>query len=421
MLYNLFELNRAAAAPINAAAGFGQFLWTHPTNPLAHTYWGRSVAASMEMVERSTRRFARQLFGISMPGSNGEPSPVLEEVVWQKPFCRLLHFAKPGKAAADEPKFLLVAPMSGHHSTLLRGTVEAMLPHGDIYLTDWADAREVPLGDGAFDLDDYIDYLFAMLAQLGADLHVVAVCQPSVPVLAAVALMSARQDANVPRSMILMGGPIDTRRSPTAVNRYAEERGADWFRRHAIVKVPFLYPGSKREVYPGFLQLTGFVAMNFERHVNAHRDLYWNLVEGNDRADKHKEFYNEYLSVMDLTADFYLQTVERVFVGKDLALGRFRYRGERADPSAIVKTALMTIEGERDDISGTGQTEAAHELCTAIPAERRRHHLQKEVGHYGVFSGSRFQTETLPRMLEFVAGLSPVAARRKPAILRKVG
>ena len=419
MLYDLFELNQAAAAPINAAAGFGQFLWAHPTNPLSRTYWGRSVAASMELVERSTRRFHRQLFGISMPGGSGGKVPVHEQVVWQKPFCRLLHFVKPGRAAAEEPRFLLVAPMSGHHSTLLRGTVEALLPHGEVYVTDWADAREVPVREGSFDLDDYIDYLFAMLAHLGPDVNMIAVCQPSVPVLAAVALMSARGDANLPRSMILMGGPIDTRRSPTAVNRYAEQRGVDWFRRHAIAKVPFFYPGFMREVYPGFLQLTGFVAMNFERHVNAHRDLYWNLVEGSDRADKHREFYNEYLSVMDLTAEFYLQTVERVFVGKDLAFGRFFHRGERADPSAIVRTALMTIEGERDDISGLGQTEAAHQLCTAIPAERRRHYLQKEVGHYGVFSGTRFQSETLPQIVDFVAGLAPAAAKRKPVLLRK--
>ncbi len=308
--------------------------------------------------------------------------------------------------------------MSGHHSTLLRGTVEAMLPHGDIYVTDWADARDVPVREGSFDLDDYIDYLFEMLAHLGPDLHVVAVCQPSVPVLAAVALMSARHDPNTPQSMILMGGPIDTRRNPTAVNRYAEERGVEWFRRHAIVKVPFFYPGFMREVYPGFLQLTGFVAMNFERHVNAYRDLYWNLVEGNDdRADRHKEFYNEYLSVMDLTAEFYLQTVERVFVGKHLATGEFRHRGRRVDPSAIVNTALMTIEGERDDISGVGQTEAAHRLCTSIPAARRCHYLQKEVGHYGVFSGSRFRAEAVPEMLRFVASLKP-ARRRQPVLLK---
>ncbi len=419
MLYDLFELKQAAAAPINAAAGWGQFLWTHPSNPLSRTLLGRNVAASMELMERSTRRFGRQSFGIAMTESNGVKAPVLEQVVWQKPFCRLVHFAKPGsRSDADEPRFLLVAPMSGHHSTLLRGTVEAMLPHGDIYLTDWTDARDVPVREGSFDLDDYIDYLFEMLAHLGPDLHVVAICQPSVPVLAAVALMSARHDRNTPQSMILMGGPIDTRRNPTAVNRYAEERGVEWFRRHAIVKVPFFYPGFMREVYPGFLQLTGFVAMNFERHVNAHRELYWNLVEGNDdRADKHKEFYNEYLSVMDLTAEFYLQTVERVFVGKHLATGEFRHRGRPVDPSAIVNTALMTIEGERDDISGVGQTEAAHDLCPAIPAARRRHYLQKEVGHYGVFSGSRFRNGALPEMLHFVTGLKP-AKRKQPVLLK---
>jgi poly(3-hydroxybutyrate) depolymerase len=406
LLYDLFELNQAAAAPINAAAGLGQFLWKHPSNPLSHTYWGRNVAASMEMMERSTRRFRRPSFSISLLDAEGFRTPVTEQVAWQKPFCRLLHFARPGSPARH--RFLLVAPMSGHHATLLRGTIEAMLPHGDIYVTDWMDAREVPLHAGSFDLDDYIDYLLEMLAFLGPRLHVVAVCQPSVPVLAAVSLLSAREDDCVPQSMFLMGGPIDTRRSPTAVSRYAEERGLDWLRRHAIVKVPFFYPGFRREVYPGFLQLTGFVAMNFERHVDAHRELYWNLVGGNDdRAEKHREFYNEYLSVMDLTAEFYLQTVERVFIGKDLAHGTFRHRGERVDPSAITRTALMTIEGERDDISGIGQTEAAHELCTGIPAARRRHHLQMGVGHYGVFSGSRFRTDTLPQMLKFIADVTP--------------
>jgi poly(3-hydroxybutyrate) depolymerase len=420
LLYDLFELNQAAAGPINAAAGLGQLFWKHPSNPLSHTYWGRNVAASMEMMERSTRRFRRRSFAITVADGGRGKTPVTEQVVWQRPFCRLLHFAKPSDTVAGRRRFLLVAPMSGHHATLLRGTIEAMLPHGDVYVTDWADAREVPVRAGSFDLDDYIDYVLDMLALLGP-LHVVGVCQPSVPVLAAVAIMSARKDPNLPHSMILMGGPIDTRRNPTAISRYAEERGVEWLRRHAIVKVPFFYPGFMREVYPGFLQLTGFMALNFERHVDAHRELYWNLVGGNDdRADKHREFYNEYLSVMDLTAEFYLQTVQRVFIGKDLAVGTFRHRGEPVDPSAIARTALMTIEGERDDISGLGQTEAAHQLCTGIPAARRHHYVQKGVGHYGVFSGRRFRTETLPQMLKFIADLAPAAAAgAKPRTFRK--
>jgi poly(3-hydroxybutyrate) depolymerase len=404
LLYHLYELNQAAAAPLNAAAGFSQIFWTHPRNPLSTTPLGRTMAASMEIMERTTRRFRRPEFGITEVKIGNQRLAVTETAIWHKPFCRLLHFQKTGSAKGKGlPKLLMVAPMSGHFATLLRGTVEAMLPFADVYVTDWIDAREVPLALGQFSLDDYIDYLFEMLALLGPDAHVMAVCQPSVPVLAAVSLMAARKDKNLPRSMILMGGPIDTRRNPTVVNRYAEERGVDWFRRNAIVEVPPMHPGQGRLVYPGFMQLSGFVAMNLERHVDAHRELYWHLVEGNvAKASKQKEFYDEYLSVMDLTAEFYLQTVEEVFVKHALAVGSFTHRGERVDPGAIARTALFTVEGERDDISGVGQTEAAHELCKNIPDSLRGHHLQKGVGHFGVFNGSHFRRETVPKLVAFM-------------------
>jgi poly(3-hydroxybutyrate) depolymerase len=405
LLYHLYELNQAAAAPLNAAAGLSQFFWAHPSNPLAATTWGRTMAASMEIMERTTRRFRRPEFGITGVAVNGRKVTVKETVILTKPFCRLLHFRKSqGKRPLDpQPKLLIVAPMSGHFATLLRGTVEAMLPYAEVYVTDWIDAREVPLSEGHFDLDDYIDYLFAMLALLGPGTHVMAVCQPSVPVLAAVALMSERKDINLPQSMILMGGPIDTRINPTAVNLYAMERGVDWFRRNAVVSVPFRHPGYQRDVYPGFMQLTGFVAMNLDRHVDAHRQLYWHLVEGNKaKAGKQKEFYDEYLSVMDLTAEFYLQTVDQVFIQHALPHGTFMHRGQAVDPAAIRKCALMTVEGERDDISGIGQTHAAHGLCSNIPAEKRMHHLQEGVGHFGVFSGSRFQRELVPRIVDFM-------------------
>jgi poly(3-hydroxybutyrate) depolymerase len=359
----------------------------------------------MEIMERTTRRFRRPEFGISSTILGGKKVAVAEIVVLTKPFCRLLHFRKETTRLPRKglPKLLMVAPMSGHFATLLRGTVEALLPHADVYVTDWIDAREVPVSEGKFDLDDYIDYLFEMLALIGPETHVMAVCQPSVPVLAAVALMSARKDRNLPQSMILMGGPIDTRINPTAVNRYAVERGVEWFRRNAIVPVPFMHPGCNREVYPGFMQLTGFVAMNLDRHVNAHRQLYWHLVEGNKaKASKQKEFYDEYLSVMDLTAEFYLQTVEQVFIRHALPTGTFSHRGEKVEPEAIRKTALMTVEGERDDISGVGQTQAAHELCRNIPSDRRLHRLQEGVGHFGVFNGSRFERETVPRIVDFM-------------------
>ena len=259
--------------------------------------------------------------------------------------------------------------MSGHYATLLRGTVEDLLPHADVYISDWIDARDVPLTDGDFDLDDYIDYVIEMLAEVGPGAHVMAVCQPSVPVMAAVALMHERKDQYTPASMTLMGGPIDTRRNPTVVNNLATERGTDWFRNNVIVRVPFPNAGFMRQVYPGFLQLTGFMTMNLDRHIDAHRELFWHMVEGDgDSAEKHQEFYDEYMSVMDLTAEFYLQSIEQVFVRHALPKGEFMHRGELVDPKAITKTALLTVEGERDDISGVGQTQAAHDICVNIPA-----------------------------------------------------
>jgi poly(3-hydroxybutyrate) depolymerase len=293
--------------------------------------------------------------------------------------------------------------MSGHYATLLRGTVEAFLPDHEVYITDWTDARMVPFTEGPFDLDDYIDYVISMFHFLGIGAHVIGVCQPSVPVLAAVARMEAENDPYVPFTMTLMGGPIDTRKSPTAVNELAEARGMGWFRTRVITKVPFPHPGFMREVYPGFLQLGGFIGMNFDRHVEAHRELFNHLVEGDgDSAKKHQEFYDEYLAVMDLTAEFYLQTVERVFVNHDLPKGTFRHRDKLVDPSLIRRTALLTVEGENDDISGLGQTEATHALCPNIPTDKKMHYVQPKVGHYGVFNGSRFRAEIAPRISDFV-------------------
>jgi len=302
-----------------------------------------------------------------------------------------------------QPQLLLVAPLSGHYATLLRGTVEAFLPNHDVYITEWRNARQVPLAAGRFDLDDYIDYVISILHRLGGDTHVVAVCQPSVPVLAAVALMEADGDPNAPLSMVLMGGPIDTRINPNAVNKLAESRGLDWFRRNVITKVPFPHPGFMRDVYPGFLQLHGFVSMNLDRHLEAHRNLFLNLVKGDgDSAQKHREFYDEYLAVMDLTAEFYLQTVDTVFIRHALPKGEMTHRGRKVDPAAITRVALMTIEGENDDISALGQTEAAQRLCANIPAGRKVHYMQPGVGHYGVFNGSRFRAEIAPRIADFV-------------------
>ena len=340
--------------------------------------------------------------------------------MWQRPFCNLIHFER---ALPDHyrqhPKLLIVAPMSGHYATLLRGTVEAFLPNHDVYITDWVDARMVPLALGAFDLDDYIDYLISILHYLGGDTNMVAVCQPSVPVLAAVSLMEARNDPYSPNTMALMGGPIDTRVNPTAVNTLAEQRGIEWFRRNVIAQVPFPNPGMMRDVYPGFLQLSGFMSMNLDRHLGAHREMFGHLVRGDgDSAQKHREFYDEYLAVMDLAAEFYLQTVDTVFVRHALPKGEMMHRQTPVDPSCIRTTALLTVEGEKDDISGVGQTEAAHRLCTGIPAERKAHHLQLGVGHYGVFNGSRFRSEIAPRIADFISSNQKRAQRgwrRAPA------
>jgi len=308
--------------------------------------------------------------------------------------------------------------MSGHHATLLRGTVEAMLPWCDVYISDWVDASMVPAVAGSFDLDDYIDYVIDMLHALGPDTHVMAVCQPSVPVLAAVALMEEDQDAFAPRSMTLMGGPIDTRVNPTAVNRLAMEHGTDWLRRNVIMRVPLGHPGFGRDVYPGFLQLSGFLSMNLDRHVTAHWEMYKHLVQGDgDSAQKHRAFYDEYLAVMDLTAEFYLQTIDTVFVRHALPEGRMTYRGRTVDLSSIRHVALMTVEGEKDDISGVGQTEAAHRLCTEIPNSMRVRYLQPKVGHFGVFNGSRFTAEIAPRIHAFLhdqeANCAPPRSRRR--------
>ena len=406
MLYYLYELNHAAAAPWRNVANAGRYFWKNPANPIAETTFGRTMAASLDMFERVTRRYGKPEFGIEFTVVDGQEVAVREKAVWHKPFCRLLHFErqfekKPRKVQRE--KLLIVAPMSGHYATLLRGTVEDLLPHVDVYISDWVDARDVPLTDGDFDLDDYIDYIIEMLAEIGPGAHVMGVCQPSVPVLAAVALMHERKDKFTPASMTLMGGPIDTRRNPTVVNNLATERGTDWFRNNVIVRVPFPNAGFMRKVYPGFLQLTGFMTMNLDRHIDAHRELFWHMVEGDgDSAEKHQEFYDEYMSVMDLTAEFYLQSLEEVFVKHALPKGEYMHRGELVDPTAITKTALMTVEGERDDISGVGQTQAAHDICVNIPDKMRVHYLQTGVGHYGVFNGRRFRAEIAPRIVDFM-------------------
>ena len=409
-LYWMYEMSHVALGPARAMTDATRLFYRNPANPLAHTEFGRSVVAAAEVFERATRRYGRPEWNIASTSIGGERVAVEPVEVWERPFCRLLHFRRdlPAPPRQPQPRVLIVAPMSGHYATLLRGTVEAFLPEHDVFVTDWVDARMVPLSEGLFDLDDYIDYVIDILRFLGRDTHVVAVCQPAVPVLAAVAVMEARDEKDVPLSMTLMGGPIDTRVNPTAVNLLAQEKGTEWFRRNVISRVPFPHPGVGRYVYPGFLQLNGFMSMNLERHIEAHRQLFGNLVKGDgDSAQKHREFYDEYLAVMDLTAEFYLQTVETVFVQQALPQGLMTHRGEPVDPGRIRRVGLLTVEGENDDISGLGQTEAAHGLCVNIPADRRAHWMQKDVGHYGVFNGSRFRAEIAPRIAAFMRAQMP--------------
>jgi poly(3-hydroxybutyrate) depolymerase len=401
MLYTLYDLQLAAWEPVRQMAKAGEALFSHPYLPFSYTQSGRAAAAMCELVERGTRRYRKPEFGIDTVTIDGRELPVREDEVLKEPFCTLLHFHHEG--AHEKPRVLIVAPLSGHYATLLRGTVKAMLPGHDVYITDWTDASEVPIAFGPFDLDDYIDQVIVFLEHLGPDTHVQAVCQPSVPVLAAVAFMSADDHPCLPPSMTLMGGPIDTRANPTQVNELATSRSLDWFERSVISRVPFGYEGAGRLVYPGFLQLTGFMSMNLDRHVGAHMKLFEHLVEGDgDGAEAHRRFYDEYLSVMDLPAEYYLQTIKTVFQDHALPEGTMTHRGRRVDLTAIKKTALMTVEGELDDISGVGQTRAAHDLCVNIPKSRKRHWEQPETGHYGIFNGRKWREVIMPKVSEFI-------------------
>lgn len=404
-LYWLYEMSHAALNPSRAMADAGRLLLKNPINPVAHTTVGKSMAAAFELFERTTRRYGKPVWSIDHTTVGGEKVPVHINTVWSRPFCNLLHFERAFEhpPRRPQPRLLIVAPVSGHYATLLRGTVEAMLPNHDVYITDWVDAKLVPLTEGRFSLSDYVDYLISIFHRMGGDCHVMAVCQPAVPVLMAVARMEAEEDPYVPKSMILMGGPIDTRETPTAVNTLAKDRGIDWFRRNVITQVPWPHPGALREVYPGFLQLNGFMSMNLDRHLQAHWDLFRHLVAGDgDSAEKHRDFYDEYLAVMDLTAEFYLETVENVFITHSLPKGEILHHSQQVKPEAVRRVALMTVEGEKDDISGIGQTRAAHKICVNIPEDKRAHWEQPGVGHYGVFNGSRFRAEIAPRISDFI-------------------
>lgn len=410
MLYHAYELSHAAVAPLRHAADYQKRLYQSPYNPLSYTWAGRSLVAACDLFESLTRRYARPEWNLHKTLINGYPVSISEEVVWRKPFCELMYFrrnsaelalARP--SAKADPRVLLVAPLSGHYATLLRRTVEAFLPDHEVFVTCWADAREVPLADGRFDLNDYIDYIMEMIRVIGPQAHVVGICQPGPPVLAAIALMSEDEDPALPATMTYMGSPIDPRESPTVPSKVALERSYGWFKDNVIYSVPWPNKGFMRRVYPGFLQLGGFISMNHERHFLAHKEYFEHLVQGDcDSVYKHREFYDEYLAVLDLTEEFYLQTICDVFQEFKLPRGEFFHGGRLVRPQAIKKVALMTVEGEKDDISGIGQTQAAHGLCSGLLEEMKVDYIQPGVGHYGVFSGTRFRTEIQPRMRQFM-------------------
>lgn len=422
MLYKVYEFNHAAVAPLRVLADINQAVFRSPLNPLAYTVVGRTIAAANDVFEATTRRYGKPRFGLDETTVNGMAVPVRERIVWRKTFCQLKHFERDANALSAarggnhdaDPAVLIVAPLSGHYATLLRGTVEAMLPEHDVYITDWRDARHVPVTHGRFDLNDYIDYLMDMIAALGPNLTVMGVCQPGPAVLAATALMAEDDHPATPAAMVVMGSPIDTRCSPTEPNLLAQERAFDWFKTNMVYTVPWPNAGFGRKVYPGFVQLGSFMSMNRDRHIDAHQSYFENLVKNDgDSVQKHREFYDEYLSVMDLTAEFYLDTIDQVFQRHLLARGKMTHRGRPIRPQAIKTTALMTVEGEKDDISGIGQTQAAHDLCSGIPKAKRQDYVQPDVGHYGVFNGSRWRKEIQPRVRDFIrAHAMPVT---KPA------
>ena len=411
MLYQLYEAQRAVLNPVSAWADAMSQLYANPYSPLSYAPYASRAAAGFELLHRVGKEYEKPDFGLDFTSVDGVTVRVDERVAIHKPFCRLLHFRRElperVKHHANDPRMLVVAPLSGHHSTLLRDTVRALLPEHDVYITDWTDARMVPLSQGDFDLDEYIAYVIEFIRALGPDLHVMSVCQPTVPVLAAVSIMAALDDPMQPLTMTMMGGPIDSRKSPTTVNNLATKRPYHWFERQLIYVVPAKYPGAGRKVYPGFLQHAGFVSMNPDRHVNSHWDFYLDLVRGDgETAESHRQFYDEYNAVLDMPAEYYLQTIQTVFQDHLLPRGLWDVRFEgvqhRVDPSKITRVALLTVEGELDDISGSGQTRAAHDLCTGIPPEYQHHLTAEGAGHYGIFSGRRWRQMILPKVEEFV-------------------
>ncbi|MCE2916864.1 MAG: polyhydroxyalkanoate depolymerase [Rubrivivax sp.] len=409
MLYQLYETQRSLVAPFAEFASAASKLYSHPLSPFAQMPMSQRWSASFDLLHRLAKEYEKPAFGITTVRVNEVDVAVQEQVAIEKPFCRLLRFKRftdNPRALSDmktQPTVLVVAPLSGHHSTLLRDTVKSLLQHHKVYITDWTDARMVPTEAGPFHLDDYVRYVQEFIRHIGPSAHVISVCQPTVPVLAAVSLMASAGEAT-PRTMTMMGGPIDARRSPTAVNNLAMNKSHAWFETNVIYRVPPNFPGAGRPVYPGFLQHTGFVAMNPDRHLTSHYDYFLDLVRGDgDSADGHRQFYDEYNAVLDMPAEYYLDTIKTVFQDFALVNGTWKVGGESVRPQDITKTALLTIEGELDDISGAGQTRAAHELCSGIPKSRQFHYDAIGAGHYGIFSGRRWREMVHPEVQRFIA------------------
>ena len=407
MLYDAYEVQRSFLAGASRLAGMGAGWLSNPANPLSYSSMGPVVAASLDVFAHAAALRGKPEFGLRSTTVGRKTVPVREEIVVAKPFGDLKHFVRPG-APEGQPRLLVVAPMSGHFATLLRGTVERLLPRHDVYITDWKDAKLVPLSDGSFDLDDYVDYLVEFLEAIGEAggerPHMLAVCQPAAPAFAATALMAADRHKWRPKSLTMMGGPIDTREAPTAINTLATQRPHAWFENNVVATVPMIYPGAGRKVYPGFLQLAGFMTMNLGDHLVSHWEMFKHLVEGDEEsADATRAFYEEYRSVSDMSAEFYLQTVDVVFQRHLLPDGKYLHRGRRVDPAAIRDTALLAIEGERDDISGIGQTRAALDVATRLPAAYKKYHLARDVGHYGIFNGRKWRENIAPVVEKWIA------------------
>ncbi|MBN8808534.1 MAG: polyhydroxyalkanoate depolymerase [Sphingomonas sp.] len=401
MLYDAYEMQRSMLAGASAWANVGAEWLGNPANPFAYFGGGPVMASALEVFAHAAAPRGKPHFGLHQTMIDGRPVEVIEEIVLKKSFGQLKRFVR--KGVEGGPRLLIVAPMSGHYATLLRGTVERMLPFADVYITDWRDARQVPLSQGRFDLDDYVDYLIEFLHAIGPGAHMLAVCQPSVPAYAVACLMSADKDPCRPKTLTLMGGPVDTREAPTAVNTLATERPFAWFEQNVIATVPATYPGAGRRVYPGFLQLAGFMTMNLGNHLMSHWEMFKHLVQGEDlEAEATKDFYDEYRSVCDMTAEFYLQTIDVVFQHHKLPKGEMTHRGRTVDPGAITDVALLAIEGSRDDISGLGQTKAALTIATSLP-EAEKAYFVADAGHYGIFNGSKWRKQIAPVVEKWIA------------------